>query len=590
VKYFLPRIILEKKKALYALAVAVCIGLVLLPAYHPLTLLELKTYDYRVIRHDHGDTSLQSPIPERLARPKIVLVSIDDQSLNNVGYGWPFERKLYGEVIRTINKGGAALIGVDVYFTNPSKQGVDDDYALVEDLREAGNVVLASYISILDKEREVATIMDPIKIYIDAASGTGFSFGRMEIDNYIRRVKLFHFNEPDFYPSFPLTMVAKYLPEAEIDYSSTNRTLTIRYMTKSSGTAAPPAINVPLSTGDSLRVHFFPEPFTRTISFHDVLRGAVPKNCFKDAIVLIGPTAPVLHDVYPAPPGNMSGVMIQGNAMLTMLYQAFIYNVPWQVDRLSTLLYAVITALIVMGASPLAGALFSLVLVVFHGFLSFFLLVKTSLWISMVKPVLAIALAYIVITFMKLFWSTLENLRLYRLAITDGLTELYVHKYFQLKLQEESGRAQRHQLPLSLMITDIDHFKSFNDTYGHQIGDQVLKIVAQTLKQSCRSTDTVARYGGEEFAVILPHSDQVGALNMAERIRQNIENTEIPHKDSVLKVTTSIGVTTLYPDDIVEPAILIKQADQSLYHAKETGRNRVVSWDTIKGGETNSDE
>ncbi|MDN5280040.1 MAG: hypothetical protein PWR01_4005 [Clostridiales bacterium] len=166
-----------------------------------------------------------------------------------------------------------------------------------------------------------------------------------------------------------------------------------------------------------------------------------------------------------------------------------------------------------------------------------------------------------------------EHARLYELAITDGLTKLFIHRYFQARLEEELVRAKRYHTACSLILFDIDHFKKFNDTYGHQQGDIVLIEVAKLVKLTVRDTvDIPARYGGEEFAIILPETDAKGALLVAERLRKTIEAFDFPGQEQALKVTISLGVST-FPDHASEKSILIKKADMALYECKNRGRN-----------------
>ncbi|MFH1847607.1 MAG: sensor domain-containing diguanylate cyclase [Candidatus Omnitrophota bacterium] len=169
---------------------------------------------------------------------------------------------------------------------------------------------------------------------------------------------------------------------------------------------------------------------------------------------------------------------------------------------------------------------------------------------------------------------TIYNARLYHLAITDGMTQLRIHRYFQQRLDEELLRSKEFNHPVSLIMSDIDHFKSFNDTYGHQQGDIVLIDTAKIFRTSVREVDIAARYGGEEFAVILPETDTEGAREMAEKLRKAIEAHEYPSKQGKLKVTISLGVGT-YPTHATAKEDLIKAADSALYVAKEAGRNRV---------------
>ncbi|HAH05058.1 MAG TPA: hypothetical protein DCM05_00810 [Elusimicrobia bacterium] len=169
---------------------------------------------------------------------------------------------------------------------------------------------------------------------------------------------------------------------------------------------------------------------------------------------------------------------------------------------------------------------------------------------------------------------TLNKARLYEESITDGLTTLFIHRYFQIRLDDEVARARRYSAKLSLIMFDIDHFKAFNDQYGHPQGDLVLKHTAQLVKESLRENlDVACRYGGEEFAIIMPETGHDGAFSVAERLRRKIEAFDFPGQASPVKVTISLGVAQ-YPDDGVDKAVLIRRADTALYHSKEHGRNR----------------
>lgn len=163
------------------------------------------------------------------------------------------------------------------------------------------------------------------------------------------------------------------------------------------------------------------------------------------------------------------------------------------------------------------------------------------------------------------------NKKLEALAKLDGMTGLKNHKAFQDRVVSEFQRAVRYSTPLSLVLLDVDHFKSFNDTYGHPAGDEVLKLVAQKLQENARGVDFVARYGGEEFVVILPHTDREGAMALADRFRIAIEKSEWPCRP----ITASFGVATL-TEAVKDPQELIADTDKALYVSKARGRNRVT--------------
>lgn len=162
-------------------------------------------------------------------------------------------------------------------------------------------------------------------------------------------------------------------------------------------------------------------------------------------------------------------------------------------------------------------------------------------------------------------------------SITDSLTQVKNRHYFDRKLPGEYRRAYREKSWISLVIIDIDHFKLFNDNYGHQAGDAVLQAVASTIQDVVkRPSDAVTRYGGEEFTVLLPNTPQEGAYQVAERIRQNIEVLQVDWKGEPLSVTASLGLACCIPSHHEGESMLLKQADDFLYVAKEHGRNRVV--------------
>ncbi len=181
--------------------------------------------------------------------------------------------------------------------------------------------------------------------------------------------------------------------------------------------------------------------------------------------------------------------------------------------------------------------------------------------------------------------AALENARLYRLATVDGLTGLFVRSFLDVQIQKEFLRAARYGGTVSFMMSDIDHFKNFNDTYGHAMGDKVLRIVSDEFRKTVRETDIAARYGGEELCVILPNTGKEGAMIIAERIRANIEGLKIDHETGPVRITTSIGVTSYPENKPADVAAFMKEADYALYMAKENGRNQVRFFSKRKGGE-----
>ena len=180
----------------------------------------------------------------------------------------------------------------------------------------------------------------------------------------------------------------------------------------------------------------------------------------------------------------------------------------------------------------------------------------------------------------------MQNRTLSEISARDTLTGLYNRWYVMEKIDSEMNRALRHGAPMSVLMLDLDHFKNVNDSFGHSVGDQVLKNVGQVLRESCRVYDVPGRYGGEEFCIVLPETRINSTTAVAERIRNRLATTSLAIGDSSVSVTTSIGVAGM--DSIAEEGVLsanalVERADRALYSAKSHGRNRVEFWSPSSG-------
>lgn len=160
------------------------------------------------------------------------------------------------------------------------------------------------------------------------------------------------------------------------------------------------------------------------------------------------------------------------------------------------------------------------------------------------------------------------------LAISDSLTGAFSRRYCLERLNEELERSKKFKYKFSLLLVDVDHYKGYNDRYGHLVGDGILREISKTIKENIRQIDLIGRYGGDEFLIILTETDKKHAKFAAERIREAIEYRQMKVYDEDLKVTISIGIST-FLDDTQEALALIEKADSALYYAKHTGRNRV---------------
>ncbi len=183
------------------------------------------------------------------------------------------------------------------------------------------------------------------------------------------------------------------------------------------------------------------------------------------------------------------------------------------------------------------------------------------------------------VLFLTVVAMGLETARLFNLAVMDGLTGLFIRRYFDVRLAEEVARVKRYGGQVALAMLDIDHFKRVNDTYGHQVGDEVLKQTASIIKDTVRNqVDVVCRYGGEEFVIIMPSTDLPGAELVGERIRRRRQDYSFPGPSGPIKITISCGISCMDQETAVSGNELLHRADMSLYQAKDSGRNKVQVW------------
>jgi diguanylate cyclase (GGDEF)-like protein len=166
---------------------------------------------------------------------------------------------------------------------------------------------------------------------------------------------------------------------------------------------------------------------------------------------------------------------------------------------------------------------------------------------------------------------------IYRLTIIDGLTQINNRRYLMDFLERELARSLRHRRPLSVLMIDLDHFKSVNDEHGHLCGDFVLRELSERVRHTVRREDLFARYGGEEFTLTLVETDEAGAVDVAERVRRSVAETPFVFDSVAIQLSVSIGVASTCGERSMTPDDLLKQADDHLYAAKRGGRNRVVS-------------
>jgi diguanylate cyclase (GGDEF)-like protein len=320
------------------------------------------------------------------------------------------------------------------------------------------------------------------------------------------------------------------------------------------------------------------------------------KKLLKNKIIFVGATAVGAYDIkntsiYP----TMPGVVLQAN-LFDNLYQndkRYLQRVPPYVNFSLTLLICLLAAWSSFKMrSPLAGVLITANISVLYVLFTIIMYQSQHLWVNVAMPMLCLIITITVTFMLKYFFRNQDYEKTYAMATTDSMTNLYNHRFFQDHMRRSVDQANRFKHKFSLLLIDIDFFKKFNDTYGHQAGDEVLRHVARKLKKNVRNVDVVARYGGEEMAIILDRANEEEALAVAEKIVKSVAEEAYAIAEGVAKhVTISCGVAT-YPTHGEIPSELIEFADAGLYRAKKNGRNQVGTQLDINqaGRQTQSEE
>lgn len=308
-------------------------------------------------------------------------------------------------------------------------------------------------------------------------------------------------------------------------------------------------------------------------------------NYLKNKIIFAGATAVATYDTKYTPlhPLGTQGILIPVTIFDNLRQDNHLMH---RLDANFNLLITVALCLIcaftaVRLRSATAGMLTIFALCMLYAIVATIIFKQMNLWINLAMPLIAVLITALLTFMMKYISRDQDYEKTYIMATTDSMTGLYNHRFFQEHMLNSIQRSDRFNQKFSLVLIDIDFFKKFNDTYGHQAGDEVLRCVARKLKDCVRTIDVVARYGGEEMAVILDRANEEEALAVAEKLVKEIAAEAYPISEGVKKhVTISVGVAT-YPTHGKTTNELIEFSDQGLYRAKENGRNQVgAQYDT----------
>jgi len=577
---------------------------------------ELKTYDLRL-----GKT--------KKVNPKIIIVSIDNASLDMLEEDlgrWPWTRDIYADTIKYLTKDAVDMLDFDMMFVGYQKGFKDKDIEFAKTLAKHKNV----YVSMSFEDRNGfsnAPVLPPsLKANLENQSATinfkDFNFNYCNLifdrilngtknigiinfmrddDNIVRRSPTFLEYKGNYYPYMALKLASDYIAKHEKTNANKfvineenqllfgNRIIQLDNRGSVNGSMRGcMLINWygPASTYEKPIFEYV--PFWKVYkSLEREKRGLppiLPKNFFKDKIVFVGATATSLYDIKSTPLSSIS----PGIEVLATVFNNFLDNNP--VKRVSEvtnieicLILGLLTGIVVIKIrEPLISTLISMLILVSYVVFASYLLQKYNFWFDILPQVVFVILTFTFMFIIKYVLKSKDFDYTYKLATTDGLTNLYNHRYFQEHLTKCMKKADKDTSRFSLILIDIDHFKKFNDTYGHQAGDEVLRQVGQTLRKAVKSHDLVARYGGEEMVIVLDKAHSESGLKVANRICKTVADKKFQLAEGLdVTVTISLGVAT-YPIDGKTSAELIEFADQGLYRAKENGRNQVGSLPEIK--------
>ena len=275
---------------------------------------------------------------------------------------------------------------------------------------------------------------------------------------------------------------------------------------------------------------------------------------------------------------HLAGVEIHATFLNNLFDNNFVKRTSPTTDFIVSILLSVLVGYFVLKISSVPRTIILLFgVMMIYWVISCLFMLWFNLWMPIILPFVSMIIIFVSTYCEKYILKAKDYEQTYKLAVTDGLTTLYNHRYFQEQMILASSNFERYEMEFSLILIDIDFFKKFNDKFGHQSGDCVLKQVAYILKKNSRTTDIVCRYGGEEMAIILTNTKKEDAVITANKICNSVRNTAfVLANGEKVRVTISLGVASSGKNG-VKPQEIIEYSDKCLYKAKEQGRNQVVS-------------
>lgn len=560
---------------------------------------------------------------KRAVRQDIVIITVDDPSYEYLidEYGdWPVPRSVYADVIDFVAEDNPKAIILDLLFIKSLNRIPNSDSKLIETLKRNQNAYVAINFDDYSFElRQPPTIPTAIHYEIENSSKNlkpfYFPNCRMivkeifDVTKNIAQVNIYKdedgvtrkipaiVNYPVYDKDLKPTTVNSYpylTLKVALDYFNYVDNLnTDKLIIDKNNNLIFNSQKFPLDKNAQFVLNWYGKSFIDDeenfdhVSFWEVIKSmkaekmgikpVLSSDYFKDKFVYIGTSVYSLSDIKTVPTSrSMPGVEIQATLLNNLLENDLIKIAPPFYNYLIILLLsllAIYTALKIKSVS--VSVISFLTLLCAFSYFSVYVMEKYNLWVEVIVPFVLSIVIFIASFIVRYLLKSRDFEHTYKLATTDGLTELYNHRFFQEQMKLNIDLYQKNKQPFSLILIDIDFFKKFNDNYGHQAGDAVLKEVARTLKSCVRSQDIVCRYGGEEMAIILVNTPNEEAVKVAQKVCDTVANKKFElSPELTVNVTISLGVST-YPLNGSTPSQLIEYSDQCLYAAKENGRNQV---------------
>ena len=530
----------------------------------------------------------------------IVIVAIDDASYEYIldKYGeWPLPRNVYANIINYLEKQHPKSIAFDLMFVKSIKSQNSADESLINAFKKYNNIYTSMNFDNQSEDLRKAPIL-PDKISINVKNNSNINFedltytncrsilsGILEAtsnigiinvsrsdDGVLRKMPVVVRYKDKYYPQLALKVGLDYINEKDsditIDKDSNLKIGTRKIFLDSDGSAI---LNWYGGTGTYEYI-----PIYKLIKAAN--GGKIDLDYdFSNKIIYFGSTAASLFDIKTVPAGKIyPGVEVQATYVNNIIDNNFIKKAGRGFTIAISILLAVIIAITVTKiSSAYAASMISLSVYLIYILTAYYVMRFNNIWLEIIYPLIFSIFSFTLAFIIKYLVKSRDFEYQYKLATTDGLTDLYNHRYFQEQIRMQIEHSKRYKNSFSLIIIDIDFFKKFNDNFGHQSGDAVLRQVAQTLKRNVRATDIVCRYGGEEMSIILPNTDKDVAYSTAEKICKRVANHKFKLSGNrETSVTISLGVST-YPADGNDATQIIEAADKRLYEAKNNGRNQV---------------